>query len=140
MEKFNYFMIMFYHAIETSWWNQSVTVAQNTTASIQPLKNIAQHLQVNCQNKILLLEAEFNSRQYQNCQALKAYDTAILLSQESQFIHEQGLACELASLHFSSLGQNESARKYLFQAIECYAAWVSQTCVDYVCCQIAILN
>ena len=51
------------------------------------------------------------------------YDQAIALARESEFIHEEALADELAAKYLLNQGQNASARTYLRSALEKYEAW-----------------
>ena len=51
------------------------------------------------------------------------YDQAIALSGESEFIHEEALADELAARYLLNQGQNDAARTYLRSALEKYEAW-----------------
>ncbi len=51
------------------------------------------------------------------------YDQAITLGRESEFIHEEALANELAARYLLNQGQNDAARAYLRSAMEKYEAW-----------------
>ena len=51
------------------------------------------------------------------------YDKAIALARESEFIHEEALANELAARYLLSQGQNDAASSYLRLAMEKYEAW-----------------
>ena len=51
------------------------------------------------------------------------YDQAITLARESEFIHEEALANELAARYLLNQGQNDAARAYLRSAMEKYEAW-----------------
>ena len=51
------------------------------------------------------------------------YDQAIALARESEFIHEEALANELAARYLLNQGQNDAARSYLRSAMEQYEAW-----------------
>ncbi len=51
------------------------------------------------------------------------YDQAIALARESEFIHEEALANELAARYLLNQGQNDAARAYLRSAMEKYEAW-----------------
>ena len=51
------------------------------------------------------------------------YDQAIALARESEFIHEEALANELAARYLLNQGQNDAARAYLRSAMEQYEAW-----------------
>ena len=51
------------------------------------------------------------------------YDQAIALARESEFIHEEALANELAARYLHNQGQNDAAQTYLRSAMEQYEAW-----------------
>ena len=51
------------------------------------------------------------------------YDQAIALAGESEYIHEEALANELAARYLLNQGQNDAARSYLRAAMEQYEAW-----------------
>jgi hypothetical protein len=53
------------------------------------------------------------------------YDLAIQSAQESRFVHEEGLACELAALHHKAIGNKDKAKQLFSQAESCYKAWGS---------------
>ena len=54
---------------------------------------------------------------------LSHYDQAIALARESEFIHEEALANELAARYLLSQGKNNPALTYLQAALEKYEAW-----------------
>ena len=54
---------------------------------------------------------------------LSHYDQAIALARESEFIHEEALADELAARYLLSQGKNDDARSYMRSAMEKYEAW-----------------
>ncbi len=51
------------------------------------------------------------------------YDQAIALARESEFIHEEALANELAARYLLNQGQNVAAGSYLRSSMEQYEAW-----------------
>ena len=51
------------------------------------------------------------------------YDQAIALARESEFIHEEALANELAARYLLNQGQNDDAGSYLRSSMEKYEAW-----------------
>lgn len=71
---------------------------------------------------------------YQNHhkKAKASYAAAISSARSSGFIHEQGLACELAGYHFKKIGDYRSACSSFEQAKQCYTEWGSQTKVESV--------
>ena len=100
------------------------------------LQELAAESPQNYANKKQLLEAEIYTCKKQdeicNGYARKAYDDSILSAKSSNFIHEQGLACELAGKHFLGAGERDAARKYLEDAQKCYTEWGCELKVHHV--------
>jgi len=86
----------------------------------------------NFRNKVHLLEAENFSYQNDHEEAKASYAAAITSARCSRFIHEQGLACELAGYHYKKMNDLRSAWSFFNQAKQCYAEWGSQMKVDSV--------
>ena len=87
-----------------------------------------------------MLEAEQFSLQNLNSEAQSSYAAAISSARSSGFIHEQGLACELAGYHCKNAGDGSSAWSFFDQAKRCYAEWGSQMKVDSVTRQLGSLS
>jgi len=87
-----------------------------------------------------LLEAEHLSFQNLNIEAQASYAAAISSARSSGFIHEQGLACELAGYHCKNAGDGSSAAIFFDQAKRCYIEWGSQMKVDSVTEQLESLT
>merc|ERR1712194_839034 len=101
-------------------------------SAIKVLKAANSHSQWNFRNKVHLLEAESFSLLGNHGEAKASYAAAIISARSSRFVHEQGLACELAGLHYKKIGDNRSAMGYLKQAKQCYADWGSQMKVNSI--------
>ena len=86
----------------------------------------------NYRNKVYLLEAEKYSYQGYNKEARSSYGAAIMAARSAKFLHEQGLACELAASHCQRNGDLEQARKFFEQARICYNKWGSSVKVEAV--------
>jgi ATP-dependent RNA helicase DDX31/DBP7 len=86
--------------------------------------------------KVHLLQAELFSCQHRNDKAQASYVDAINSACSSGFIHEQGLACELAGYHWRKVGDIHKARAFFEQAKQCYMAWGSHMKVVSVTQQI----
>lgn len=87
----------------------------------------------NFTNKLLLLQAEQQSRRQTHRKAIPMYEDSIESARKSGFIHEQGLACEKAAFYFKKAGKNyEKAQEYFEQARECYEKWGSGVKVDFI--------
>ena len=82
--------------------------------------------------KVHLLEAENFSFHGNHEEAKASYAAAITSARCSRFIHEQGLACELAGFHYKKIGNHRSAWSFFNQAKQCYADWGSQIKVDSI--------
>ena len=79
------------------------------------------------------------SHEDNDSEAKASYVDSINSAKASGFIHEQGLACELAGKHCKKLGDNSSARNFFNQAKVCYTEWGSQMRVDSITCQLNLL-
>ena len=86
------------------------------------------------------MEAEQFSFQNRNSEAQSSYAAAINSARSSGFIHEQGLACELAGYHFKKVFDLRSAWIFFNQAKQCYTDWGSQMKVDSVSHQLRSLS
>ena len=53
------------------------------------------------------------------------YMKAIEESRSSHFVHEEGLACELAGMHYGRRGDITKAKELFQQAENCYETWGS---------------
>ena len=78
------------------------------------------------------MEAQICSCDERNEKAKVSYAAAILSARRSGFVHEQGLACELAGCHYKKMGDYKSACGLFNQAKQCYATWGSQMKVDSI--------
>jgi len=100
--------------------------------AIAALKPAAELSAWNFRNKVFLLEAEMLSFEKENDEANSLYQAAISSSRSSRFVHEQGLACELAGLHHKKIGDAHAALELLKRAKECYQSWGSQMKVESI--------
>ncbi len=90
----------------------------------ETLEKLARSAPPNYRHKHHLVEAErMRVLEGQSDAILSHYDQAIALARESEFIHEEALADELAARYLLSQGQNDAARTYLQAALEKYEAW-----------------
>ncbi len=90
--------------------------------------------------QVLLLEAEQFSLENQNDKAQASYAASINSARLSGFIHEQGLACELAGYHYKKNGNSSIACSFFDQAKQCYEVWGSQMKVDCVTRELSLLS
>lgn len=96
------------------------------------MRKLALNSDWNYTNKLELLEAEQECLRGNHHNASRLYDASIISARKSGFIHEQGLACEKAGLHYERRGVNEKAKEYFQQARECYEEWGSSMKVDAI--------
>ena len=91
-------------------------------------------------SQVHLLEAEQFSYQNNNNEAQVSYAAIINSTRSSGFVHEQGLACELAGFHYKKILDLHSAWSFFDQAKQCYTEWGSRMKVDSVTCQLRSLS
>ena len=101
--------------------------------------NSSLHL-VQYSSQVHLLEAEQFSYQNNNNEAQASYAAAINSARSSGFIHEQGLACELAGYHYKRIIDLRSAWSFFDQAKQCYTEWGSHMKVNSVTRQLRSLS
>ena len=88
------------------------------------LEKLARSAPPNYRHKHHLVEAErMRVLEGESDAILSHYDQAIALARESEFIHEEALANELAARYLLKQGQNDAAGTYLRSALEKYEAW-----------------
>ena len=125
-------IILFYAALNSfrGKRNRKVNPLYNEALS---LLQIAMELSPrNWRSKLFLLEAEFNSFEGNDSDAKASYAAAITAARSSRYIHEHGLACELAGFHYERIGALTSARDFFVRAKECYSQWGSEMKVDSI--------
>jgi hypothetical protein len=112
--------------------SNSRKVLQKFKVCSDTLSRASEYSDWNFKNKASLLKAEQFSLSSDDKKAAKEYDTAIKAAQASRFIHEEGLAAELAAMHHQRLGNNTTALSLFSQARECYKQWGSNAKVRQV--------
>jgi len=100
--------------------------------AISALTNAADNSDWNFTNKLRLLEAEQQSLTRHHLQAIPLYDASITCAKRSGFIHEEGLACELAGLYCKREKNDQKALEYFIQARKCYEEWGSRMKVELI--------
>lgn len=90
--------------------------------------------------EIHLLEAEIFAATNKKDKAKVSFNAAISAARSAKFIHEQGLACELAALHCLKYEDTEDATNLFRQAQECYKSWGSDVKVDSITKQLAKIS
>jgi hypothetical protein len=86
------------------------------------------------------LKAAYLSIVDKNANAEKEFGAAILASKASKFVHEEGLACELAAMHHMRRGYDHLALSLFQQAKSCYKTWGSHVKEDHMTSQIDSLE
>ncbi len=89
--------------------------------------------------KVLLLEAELHSLENKEEEAKFIYSDAISAYSSTGYVHEQGLACELAGFHYIRINQPDTALDFFRQANDCYVQWGSEMKVEFIAQQISRL-
>ena len=102
--------------------------------------NAAECSEWNFQNKASLLLAEKLSSSSKHEKAEVHYMKAIEESRSSHFVHEEGLACELAGMHYERRGDITKAKELFQQAENCYETWGSAAKIRQVQKKIKSIN
>ena len=102
--------------------------------------NAAECSEWNFQNKASLLLAEKLSSSSKHEKAEVHYMKAIEESRSSHFVHEEGLACELAGMHYGRRGDITKAKELFQQAENCYETWGSAAKIRQVQKKIKSIN
>eukprot|EP00804_Cyclotella_cryptica_P019416 CCRYP_006604-RB/>CCRYP_006604-RB protein AED:0.03 eAED:0.03 QI:114/1/1/1/1/1/5/168/1358 len=84
----------------------------------------------NFKHKASMLKAEYLSLTFKRDKAELEYECAVSSARLSKFIHEEGMACELAGMHYKHHGDKAKALELFCRAQKCYEAWGSQMKVD----------
>lgn len=100
--------------------------------AIKLLEEMSSKSSWNYSNKSHLLTAHLESAMGRNEEARASFVAAINSAKASKFIHEQGLACELAARHNLKCSDYIGAMDLLEQARACYEKWGSQMKVDCI--------
>jgi PAS domain S-box-containing protein len=98
-------------------------ILQQVTANQQKLKRWANHAPMNHLHKFYLVEAERHRVLQQWSQAREAYDRAISLAEEHEYVNEAALANELAARFYLEQPRSKLAQLYLTDAYYSYVRW-----------------
>ncbi|KAL3810773.1 hypothetical protein ACHAXA_011785 [Cyclostephanos tholiformis] len=112
--------------------NPTIKLRKTAKKCIKLIETAASHSSWNFLNKAHLLHAEEFSHAGNHDKAMESYLAAICSAISSGFIHEQGLACELAGYHCKNIGDRSRAWNFFNQAKCCYTEWGSQMKVESV--------
>lgn len=136
-------IVAFYHGISSFTMlkrQRTSKLRQIPKDAIEALKVAAKDSKWNYGNKVHLLDAELSSYEGRNEDANSLYAAAILSARASRFIHEQGLACELAGFHYKKIGDLQRAFGFFNQAKLCYAEWGSEMKVNFINRHLTVLG
>jgi predicted ATPase/signal transduction histidine kinase/tRNA A-37 threonylcarbamoyl transferase component Bud32 len=93
------------------------------TAHREKLREPAENYPPTFFHPYALVSAELARIQGQNEDAMRLYVQAIRSARENGFVHEEGLAYELAARFYLARGFDQIAHSYLCEARSCYATW-----------------
>ena len=110
--------------------NKRHRILRQVKINQQRLEHWAQSAPMNHLHKFYLVEAERYRIRGKAVEAIAAYDRAIALAEEHQYVHESALANELAANFCLSQGQQKFAQVYLTDAYYGYARWGAKAKLD----------
>ncbi|KAL3804173.1 LOW QUALITY PROTEIN: hypothetical protein HJC23_013692 [Cyclotella cryptica] len=113
----------------------------NVAKSLAILEKAANFSKWNFENKASLLRATMLAITAEDDAVIQSeFNRAILASQSSKFVHEEGLACELAGIHYKKRGMKSLALSFFGQAELCYKSWGSHVKVRQMMRQIELVH
>jgi predicted ATPase/GAF domain-containing protein len=104
---------------------QKLQYQQTLVKECDFLASLARSCADNFAHKHLLVLAESARIEDKPLLAMELYDRAIAAAEQSGFIHQAGLANELAAKFYLGLGRSRTARHYLRDAYAAYRRWGS---------------
>lgn len=118
-----YYSLALLAAYEAATPAQQAQDLEKVTWNQTQLKNWADHAPANYRHKYELVEAEAARVLGQELAAMAAYDRAIQLAKEHNYIQEESIANELAAGFYFSRHKERIAQLYLSEAYRCYQRW-----------------
>jgi histidine kinase len=98
-------------------------ILRKVSANQAQMKQWADNAPMNYLHKFHLVEAERYRILEQVTEAADAYDLAIYLAKEHEYLNEESLANELAGQFYLARGKSKIAQVYLLEARYCYLRW-----------------
>ena len=92
-------------------------------SNLKQMKKWADFAQMNYLHKYKILMGEFMRISGEHDKAMELYDEAIKLAKEQNYIHEEGLANELAAKLSLIRSKIDTAKAYMQEARHCYLRW-----------------
>ena len=109
---------------------QRISILRRVRANQRQLKRLAHYAPMNQLHKYYLVEAERYRALKHPTAAIAAYDRAIALAEEHEYLNELALANELAAKFCLEQGQAKFAQVYLTDAYYSYARWGAKAKVE----------
>lgn len=91
--------------------------------NLKELKQFERDAPENCNNKVLLLEAELAARENKLDVAIEKFEQSMDRARFAGFAHEEALACELAGIVLQRRYDYSRAALYLIKARDLYKQW-----------------
>src|SRR5207302_1355212 len=89
----------------------------------QQLTIWASNCEANFGDRATLVNAEIARLEGRDLDAIRLYEQAIRLTSQHGFVHNQGLAHEVAGRYYATHGFETSSRAHLRAARYCYVCW-----------------
>ncbi len=105
-------------------------ILTRVSANQKSMTEWARHAPMNYAHKFQLVEAERYRAIGNKAEAIAAYDLAIQLAQDHQYIQEEALACELAAKFYLGWGKEKIAQSYMTEAYYAYSRWGAKAKVE----------
>jgi PAS domain S-box-containing protein len=90
---------------------------------LEQLREWAEKGSATFRDKFALAAAELARIERRDLDAMHCYEEAIRLARENGFVHNEGIANELAARFYATRGFEKIARAYLLDARHCYLRW-----------------
>ena len=103
--------------------SERMAAREKVAANLEALRLWADNQPENCQHKLDLVLAELKRIDGEPLEAMKLYEAAAAGARRHGYIHEEGLAYELAGRLYSGMGNDELARHHRTLAHATYARW-----------------
>jgi len=112
--------------------NEQKQYLKKINANHKKFKFWAKHAPANHLHKYYLIEAEKQNFYGDKIKAIEAYEKAIALARENDYINEEALSNELYAKFLIKIKNKEKAKTIIIQARNCYAKWGANAMVDKI--------